>query len=140
MRVTTLSSALATGAILTFALFACEFALFACEGAGPAEQCASYGKSEAVKRPADPSGDGHSEKTDSIPRPAGQEGSGIANPADKHCVDAGYRLEYVHENGIPVDGLCINDKTGAKCRTWAYFRGECTLDSAPRPKVGHPLQ
>ena len=56
---------------------------------------------------------------------------GVPNPADEHCVQAGHRLEYVYENGIPVDGLCINDNTGAKCASWAYFRGACRLDANP---------
>ncbi len=65
-------------------------------------------------------------------RSSSQGASGMANPADEHCVEAGYRLDFIRKQGIPVDALCINDKTGAKCETWAFFRGECVLDAAPR--------
>ncbi len=57
--------------------------------------------------------------------------SEVANPADEHCVETGYRLEYVYEDGIPVYGLCINDAAGVKCTSWAYFREECMLDRKP---------
>ena len=63
---------------------------------------------------------------------------GVANPADEHCVEAGHRLEYVYEDGIAVDALCVNDLTRAKCASWAYFRGECTLDKRPLSKERNP--
>ena len=127
MSETPRSIALGTIAVLTLSLCACE-------GAGSTEHRATHDESGAAKRSVDASPDGTSEKTISIPTLSGQEDPSIANPADEHCVEAGYRLEYIRENGIPVDGLCINDETGAKCQSWAYFRKECTLDSAARPK------
>ena len=63
---------------------------------------------------------------------------GVPNPADEHCVEAGHRLEYVYEDSIPVDALCINDITRAKCASWGYFRGECTLGTRPLSKEHSP--
>ena len=51
----------------------------------------------------------------------------IANPAAARCVDDGYQLEPVVENGVSVDSLCVNPETGLKCEVWKYFRNECSL-------------
>ena len=55
---------------------------------------------------------------------------GLANPADRKCVEDGYRLEYARLDDVPVRGYCVNDETGAKCESWAFFRSECSLDGA----------
>ena len=51
----------------------------------------------------------------------------IPNPADKKCIDDGYSLQQVTKGGVPVGSECISAKSGAKCESWAYFRGECLL-------------
>jgi len=51
----------------------------------------------------------------------------IANPAATRCVNDGYTLEPVVENGVSVDCLCVNPETGLKCEVWKYFRNECSL-------------
>ena len=63
---------------------------------------------------------------------------GLANPADVKCVEDGYRLEYVRVDGVPIKGLCVNDETGAKCESWAFFRGECSLDRSTPLGEGIP--
>lgn len=51
----------------------------------------------------------------------------LANPAATHCVNDGYILEPIVENGVSVDYLCVNPETSLKCEIWKYFRNECTL-------------
>ena len=63
-------------------------------------------------------------------------GSGLANPAAAKCVEDGYRLEYAEVDGVPTKGYCINDETGTKCESWAFFRGECSLDGTSSKKGG----
>ena len=48
----------------------------------------------------------------------------MVNPASKHCVDQGYRLEIRDEANGQV-GYCIFPD-GSECEEWAYFRGECS--------------
>lgn len=58
----------------------------------------------------------------------------LGNPAAARCLRDGYRLEFIYSpEGVPLQGLCVNDKVGAKCEEWAYFRGECRLDKATAP-------
>jgi len=52
---------------------------------------------------------------------------GMANPAAQKCVEDGYILEPILENGIPIDYICVNPNTGRKCKVWKYFRDECSL-------------
>lgn len=52
----------------------------------------------------------------------------MANPADVKCEQAGHRVEHVRANGVPIRSLCVNDATGAKCDTWAFYREECSLE------------
>ncbi len=55
------------------------------------------------------------------------ERTSIPNPAARKCLDDGYRLVAVKENGVPRWHFCIDSKSGKKCEVWAYFRGECRL-------------
>ncbi len=60
--------------------------------------------------------------------------AGLANPAAARCLRDGYRLEFIYSpDGVPLQGLCVNDAMSAKCEEWAYFRGECRLDKATPP-------
>ncbi|MBF0467536.1 MAG: DUF333 domain-containing protein [Desulfamplus sp.] len=52
----------------------------------------------------------------------------MANPAATRCVNNGYTLEPIIENGVNVDYLCVNPETGLKCEIWKYFRQECSLE------------
>ena len=57
------------------------------------------------------------------------ETPGLANPADQHCLDNQYELVHVHdESGVPVRSFCIDRKNNRKCESWAYYRGECSLE------------
>jgi putative hemolysin len=51
----------------------------------------------------------------------------LANPASEKCIKDGYRLEFIGEQGVPVTGMCINEREQLKCEEWSYFRGECRL-------------
>ncbi|RLC21457.1 MAG: hypothetical protein DRI57_02290 [Deltaproteobacteria bacterium] len=53
--------------------------------------------------------------------------SGVPNPAAQKCVEDGYILEPILENGVPIDSVCVNPDTGRKCEVWKYFRDECSL-------------
>lgn len=68
--------------------------------------------------------------------------AGLANPAAARCLRDGYRLEFTYSpEGIPLQGLCVNDAAQAKCEEWEYFRGECRLDKpSPTPPPSLPLE
>jgi putative hemolysin len=51
-----------------------------------------------------------------------------ANPAVKKCLEDGYVVEPVMENGVPVDHRCINPETGKACGVWEYYRDACMLE------------
>ncbi len=104
-------------------------ALYSCGGASRFVHTTATDASSADDNPAAGCNGDTPEETRSRALSPGPDGAGMANPADKHCVESGYRLEYVRQDGISVDGLCVNDETGAKCTAWAYFRGECALES-----------
>lgn len=61
----------------------------------------------------------------SLPLPAKPA---MANPAAVKCVQDGYLLEPVVENGVSVGHLCVNPRTGLQCEIWKYFRNECALE------------
>ena len=50
-----------------------------------------------------------------------------ANPAVKKCLENGFVVEPVMENGVPVDHRCINPETGRACGVWEYYRKDCAL-------------
>ena len=52
----------------------------------------------------------------------------IANPAALKCIEDGYQLSTVNENGVPTASFCCNPANGKKCEVWRYFRGECSLE------------
>jgi putative hemolysin len=52
---------------------------------------------------------------------------GLANPAAIKCIEDGYVLKPIEENGAPRGYFCVNKETGSKCEIWSYFRGECDL-------------
>jgi putative hemolysin len=54
----------------------------------------------------------------------------MPNPASKHCVDGGYKLEIRSEAGGEV-GYCLFPD-GTECEEWAFFRGECA-PGTPKP-------
>jgi len=50
------------------------------------------------------------------------------NPAAEKCIQDGFTLAPIMENGVPRGYLCINPENGKKCGAWDYYRGECKLD------------
>ena len=105
--------------------------LCGCGCTEPSERRAAAGQSGVDESRGKSPNTGSPEDMRSMSESGQDHAPGVPNPADEHCVEAGHRLEYIYENRIPVDGLCINEVTGAKCISWAYFRGECTLDTIP---------
>lgn len=61
-------------------------------------------------------------------RTNGGEPPAIANPAAVKCIEDGYQLSTVTENGVPTASFCCNPANGKKCEVWQYFRGECRLE------------
>lgn len=61
------------------------------------------------------------------------ENSTMGNPAAQKCVNDGFVLTPVVEQGVPVKYMCSNPSTGLKCEVWAYFKNQCRLGS---PKKG----
>lgn len=55
----------------------------------------------------------------------------LANPASKHCVDQGGKLEIRDETEGQV-GYCLFPD-GSECEEWAFFRGECAPGGAYLP-------
>ncbi len=51
----------------------------------------------------------------------------LANPAAVKCVEDGYELVPLFEDGIQIGHQCRNPETGEMCEVWRYFRGECSL-------------
>ncbi|MCP4166895.1 MAG: DUF333 domain-containing protein, partial [Chloroflexi bacterium] len=54
------------------------------------------------------------------PTPASMD---TPNPASKHCIDMGNKLEIRDETGGQV-GYCLFPD-GSECEEWAFFREEC---------------
>lgn len=89
------------------------------------------------------------EPTGSGDPPAATEGASashgvrrVPNVAHQKCVEDGYEVEAIEENGIPIGAECVDRRTGRRCEVWAYYRGECRLseetadgdaESAPAP-------
>ena len=54
--------------------------------------------------------------------------SGLANPADRFCVDNEFELVQVYDaTGVAVSSVCIDRRNNKKCNSWAFYRGECML-------------
>ncbi len=51
----------------------------------------------------------------------------LSDPAVRKCIDDGFIVQPVIENGVLVRHLCINPEIGLKCDVWDYFRKECSL-------------
>lgn len=59
-------------------------------------------------------------------------GAQIANPSATYCIDQGYTYE-IRNFADGDSGFCIfNDLT--ECEAWAYYNGECTLQTASHCK------
>ena len=77
----------------------------------------------------------------------GQPSHRMPDPSVELCLQEGHQLAPVRKAGIVQSYFCINPQTGLKCDSWAYYRGECSLegqgpryvdkppaDSAPQPR------
>lgn len=50
------------------------------------------------------------------------------NPTIQHCEESGYKVKPVVEDGLTRSHVCLNESSGKKCDSWAFYRGECSLD------------
>ena len=65
----------------------------------------------------------------------------IPDPSVELCLQEGHQLAPMHKAGIVQSYFCINPKTGLKCDSWAYYRGECSLDrQKPHHRASAPEQ
>jgi len=65
-----------------------------------------------------------------LPSTTPQTKVAIANPAAEKCVQDGYAQELLFSpEGMPIKALCVNKEAKQKCDEWAYFRGDCKLDT-----------
>ena len=71
-----------------------------------------------------------------VPDAAGK----LPNPADRKCVEDGHRVEPIYRNGLPVESYCVDERTGTKCESWAYYRGECGFSGVPAASTSKAFQ
>ncbi|MCA9596287.1 MAG: DUF333 domain-containing protein [Myxococcales bacterium] len=62
------------------------------------------------------------------PAPTAQ---GMANPASKHCIDNGGKLEIQTEPAGEY-GVCVF-ADGSRCEEWTFLRGSCKPGSCRQP-------
>lgn len=67
------------------------------------------------------------EKNNSLTDSQALPAKGLANPAAIKCLNDGYSLKPIEENGVSRGYFCVNKETGMKCEIWSYFRKECDL-------------
>ncbi|MGD8465336.1 MAG: DUF333 domain-containing protein [Anaerolineae bacterium] len=53
----------------------------------------------------------------------------LPNAASEYCLEQGYQFEIVAWDGSTT-GYCFSPG-GVRCELWAFYEGECTLESAP---------
>ncbi|MDD5499676.1 MAG: DUF333 domain-containing protein [Candidatus Nanoarchaeia archaeon] len=57
-----------------------------------------------------------------------ENNAGIANPSASFCIDSGFTYE-IRETPIGQNGYCVFED-GSECEAWAFFREECTIETA----------
>ena len=58
----------------------------------------------------------------------------LPDPSVALCLKRGHELAPMRKAGIVQSHLCINPKTSLKCDSWAYYRGECSLERQQPPQ------
>ena len=71
------------------------------------------------------------------PTGADQPSLQMPDPSVALCLENGRQLAPMRKAGIVQSYLCINPETGLKCDSWAYYRGECSLER-PQPQQKPP--
>lgn len=51
----------------------------------------------------------------------------LADPSLKKCLDDGYKLIPIKQDGIVRSYMCVNPLTNLKCDSWLYFHNKCSL-------------
>ncbi len=65
--------------------------------------------------------------------------AGIPNPASVYCVQNGNKLEIHTADDGSQSGTCIFPD-GSTCDEWAYFRGECGMETLANPKLNQSTE
>jgi hypothetical protein len=56
------------------------------------------------------------------------DNSQLANPSATFCIEQGYNYS-IRDTSLGQSGYCIFDD-GKECEAWAYYREECTIETA----------
>jgi len=65
--------------------------------------------------------------------------AGIPNPASVYCEQNGNKLEIQTAADGSQSGVCIFPD-GTTCDEWAYFRGECGMETLENPKINQTTE
>ena len=71
----------------------------------------------------------HTEKPSDPVEVAQSDLSSARNPTIQHCQESGYQVLPVVEDGVTRSHFCLNAESGKKCDSWAFYRGECSLNN-----------
>lgn len=63
----------------------------------------------------------------------------IPNPASVYCEKNGNKLEILTADDGSQSGVCVFPD-GSTCEEWAYFRGECAMETLENPKLEQTTQ
>ncbi len=58
----------------------------------------------------------------------------MPNPASVYCEQNGYNLEIRTADDGSQYGVCVSPD-GSTCDEWAYFRGDCSMETLEEPKL-----
>lgn len=65
--------------------------------------------------------------------------SNIANPASVYCEQQGNQTEILTAVDGSQSGVCVFPD-GSSCDEWAYFRGECGMETLENPKLNQTTE
>jgi len=65
--------------------------------------------------------------------------SALPNPASVYCEQQGNKLEILTAADGSQSGVCVFPD-GSTCDEWAYFRGECSMETQENPKLNHTAE
>ena len=63
----------------------------------------------------------------------------IPNPASVYCEQNGNKLEIQTASDGSQSGVCVFPD-GSNCDEWAYFRGECGMETLENPKLNQTIE
>ncbi len=80
-------------------------------------------------------------RQDQIPEPTATDipPASMPNPASAYCEQQGNKLEIRTAADGSQSGVCIFPD-GFECDEWAYFRGECGMETLENPKLNQTIE